>query len=245
MFPRCLYLIVSLNLTRRALGWDGSYDIFHGHVEITGGLATQRYFIHNRDDKTRENRRARNRLRDQVIDAVQRRVPPQDGIRLEVQGTNPDLLPDVTKVINDAGLSVSSANLAEDGSHTVFFLTVPSGQWLDPAVVEHLRAAITDLHVSSWTATESPQAATVASSGVPQSPLGDSSSHGGRRSRASLDVQLHVSQSVPFDRSASLNRELLDSPRLLTLGSSYPPPLVRFPMQPWSTPGLGLGLGLG
>eukprot|EP00959_Pyramimonas_sp_CCMP1952_P351436 7363388-Pyramimonas_sp.AAC.1 len=41
-----------------------------------------------------------------LADFVQRRNPPRDAIRLEVKGANPELLPKVTQVFTEAGLSL-------------------------------------------------------------------------------------------------------------------------------------------
>ena len=50
---------------------DAGYDIFHGHVEISAGVAKQQYWVHHHEGATRETRLEQSYLEAQLVDAVQ------------------------------------------------------------------------------------------------------------------------------------------------------------------------------
>ncbi|KAI3966915.1 hypothetical protein MKW92_046242 [Papaver armeniacum] len=123
---------------------DLEYVVFHAAISSRGSLAVQEYYIRQRDGCTLGSERERQRVRQYLVAAAERRV--SHGLKLDVCTKNRvGLLSDITRVFRENGLSVSRAEISTRGEKAIgsFYVTDAStGKHADPKTVELVRSEI-------------------------------------------------------------------------------------------------------
>ncbi|XP_008788826.2 ACT domain-containing protein ACR2 isoform X1 [Phoenix dactylifera] len=126
---------------------DMQYVIFHASSASHGLFAYQEYYIRHKDGYTLDTEDER---RLQVIKcleaAIERRVC--EGLRLELCAENSvGLLPNVTRILREYGLTVARADIATDGEKmkNVFYIQDISGNKVDMRLVELMKRELQPL----------------------------------------------------------------------------------------------------
>ncbi|KAI3996811.1 hypothetical protein MKX01_041111 [Papaver californicum] len=92
--------------------------VFHAAISSRDSIADQEYYIRKRDGCTLDSERERQRVRQYLVAAVERRV--SNGVKLDVCTKNRvGLLSDITRVFRENGLSVSRAEISTRGEKAI------------------------------------------------------------------------------------------------------------------------------
>ncbi|KAI3980397.1 hypothetical protein MKX01_003936 [Papaver californicum] len=118
--------------------------VFHAAISSRDSIAFQEYYIRKRDGCTLDSERERQRVRQYLVAAAERRV--SHGLRLDVCTKNRvGLLSDITRVFRENGLSVSRAEISTRGEKAIgsFYVTDAStGKNAETKAVELVRSEI-------------------------------------------------------------------------------------------------------
>lgn len=125
---------------------DMQYVIFHASVASHGPFAYQEYYIRHKDGCTLDTADERLRVIKCLEAAIERRVC--EGVRLELCAENSvGLLPNVTRILREYGLTVARADIATDGvkMKNVFYVQDISGNQVDTSIVELMKRELQPL----------------------------------------------------------------------------------------------------
>ncbi|XP_010928326.1 ACT domain-containing protein ACR2 [Elaeis guineensis] len=116
---------------------DMQYVIFHASIASHGPFSYQEYYIRHKDGYTLDTEDERLQVIKCLEAAIERRVC--EGVRLELCAENSvGLLPNVTRILREYGLTVARADIATDGEKikNVFYIQDTSGNKVDMRLVE-------------------------------------------------------------------------------------------------------------
>ncbi|GAU18448.1 hypothetical protein TSUD_231850 [Trifolium subterraneum] len=120
---------------------DMQYVVFHAAISSKKSIANQEYFIrHKWNGIALQTESEKEKLILCIIAAIERRV--SHGLRVDICTQNRmGLLSQVTRVIRENGLSIPRVEIGPQGENVVgtFYVTDPSGQQVNPNIVELLR----------------------------------------------------------------------------------------------------------
>ncbi|XP_039141123.1 ACT domain-containing protein ACR2 isoform X2 [Dioscorea cayenensis subsp. rotundata] len=125
---------------------DLQYVIFHASITSHGLFAYQEYYIRHKDGFILNSEQEKQRVAKCLEAAIERRVC--EGVRLELCAkTSVGLLPYVTRILREYGLTVTRADIATDGGKTknVFYVQDISGNEVDMDILESMQKELEPL----------------------------------------------------------------------------------------------------
>ncbi|KAJ0989506.1 hypothetical protein J5N97_007862 [Dioscorea zingiberensis] len=125
---------------------DLQYVIFHASITSHGLFASQEYYIRDKDGCILNSVDEKQRVTKCLEAAIERRVC--EGVRLELCAkTSVGLLPYITRVLREYGLTVVRADIATDGGRmkNVFYVQDISGNEVDMDIVESMQKELEPL----------------------------------------------------------------------------------------------------
>lgn len=125
---------------------DMQYVIFHASIASHGSFAYQEYYIRHRNGYMLNTAEERQQVSKCLEAAIERRVC--EGVRLELCAqTTVGLLPYITRILREYGLTVARADIATQGEKTknVFYVQDISGNKVDMGILELMRRELEPL----------------------------------------------------------------------------------------------------
>ncbi|XP_020265611.1 ACT domain-containing protein ACR2 isoform X2 [Asparagus officinalis] len=125
---------------------DMQYVIFHASIASHGSFAYQEYYIRHRNGYMLNTAKERQLVSKCLEAAIERRVC--EGVRLELWAQNSvGLLPCITRILREYGLTVARADIATQGEKTknVFYVQDISGDKVDMEILELMRRELEPL----------------------------------------------------------------------------------------------------
>eukprot|EP00899_Mesostigma_viride_P009711 jgi/Mesvir1/18741/Mv01250-RA.1 len=117
---------------------DMKYDVFHATIECINGMAIQEFYVRKSTGGMLDSALERNFLTESLEAAIERRIPQI------LSADRPSLLSDITKVLYDAGLVISCAEVKTFRTRVVdvFWLVDKDGKALEKARMDKIKHLI-------------------------------------------------------------------------------------------------------